>query len=91
MLPNSYAFHRFSHYMCTLLRRKLSDEILRFHHNHEIRLDLDDIPGATAPERGDLHGAAVLHLLVVAEATAGPLDIVMAAVILLMLMGMFWN
>lgn len=72
-------------------KKKLSDEILRFCHNHEIRVDLDDIPGATAPATGDLRGAAVLHLLVVAEATAGPLDIVMAVVILLMLMGMFWN
>lgn len=49
------------------------------------------VPGVTAPETRDLPGAAVLHLLVVVQATAGPLHIVMAVVILLTLMGMFWN
>ncbi|OWM89632.1 hypothetical protein CDL15_Pgr024380 [Punica granatum] len=46
-------------------------------------LGFDNIPGVTALVTGDLHGAAVLPHHVVAEATAGPLHIIIAAVILL--------
>lgn len=49
------------------------------------------MPGVTVPLRGDLGGTVVLPLLVVAEAIAGPHHTIMAAVILLMLIGMFWT
>lgn len=54
-------------------------------------LVFDVMPGVTVPLIGNFGGTVVLPLLVVAEATAGPHRTIMAAVILLMLIGMFWT